>query len=181
VSLALVRRRPLAVVVGLLLIVLVVGSVIAGLALTGGDGGSDPGHELDGLRLQNPLPEPHDVEIRVRRGPPGDRTTVASTRVRVPAADVPTPTDDSGVASGVSAAGTVRPERTWSGPGTYVVDARQVGREAWATLDLGAVERADEAARDGTRVECYVAVVTVGTSSAPDEPGVSVVDRPCRG
>jgi hypothetical protein len=160
-----VRDRPLLAVLLVAVVATVVVASLAVLLLAGGGANDDdPGQRLGAVGVDNHLPEPYRVAFEVRRGVPGNSTTVASATLRVPAASTPTATDESGVASGLSVAGTVDADRSWAGPGNDTVRARLVDRDRWATLSLPDVEATDD---DAGTVPCYDADALV----APSEPG----------
>ena len=153
------RPRPSLPPLGvpLLLLVVLAASVAGGWLLVGGSAG-EASHELGAVTVHNTGPDAHRVEVQVRRGDAAgtgdttggdDRTVVADATLRVEAASVPTPTDGSGVATGVSVAGRAAVERTWDGAGSYRVRARLVGADAWAGLDLARVGEADDDTRWG--------------------------------
>lgn len=135
------RTSPRWMVAGLLTSL----AFFAGWVLLTGAPVAGPAHDLGGVAVDNMGFESHEVEVEVYRDPvAGSRERVARETLTVPAGDYPTPTGDSGSASGIGVAGHASLEPTWENPGNFEVRVRLAGREPWATVDLGAADRAND-------------------------------------
>lgn len=152
-------------------------AAFAGFALLTGTPLVGQSHTPEAVAVDNPGLEPRTVEVQVRR----DGETLVDRSLEAPAADYPTPTGNDSVATGVGVAGTVSVTDGWSGAGVYTVRARLAGRDAWATVDLRAVDEANDEpwwypGRDYEETECYAVRVLVGTD---DPAGVSARPAHC--
>jgi hypothetical protein len=158
----------------------------AGWVLLTGAPVAGPAHDLGGVAVDNVGFEPRTVEVQVFRDPvAGSPERVAATTVTVPAGDHPTPGED-GVATGISVAGRTTVDSGWENPGNFDVRVRLAGREPWATVDLGAVDRANDEAwwrdvldryDDFEEIECFGVVAVV---DATERAGVDARATTCR-
>ncbi|WP_255194780.1 hypothetical protein [Halorarius litoreus] len=145
-----------------------------------------PAHDLGGVAVDNAGFEAHEVAVQVFRDPVGgEPTRVTAETLTVPAGDYPTPTGDGGVATGMGRAGRARLASGWENPGDFDVRVRLVGRETWATIDLGAADRANDDAwwvdlldrHDGfEEIECFGVRAVVDTT---EPAGVAVSTTSC--
>lgn len=163
------RTSPGWVVVGVITSL----AFFAGWVLLTGAPVAGPAHDLGRVAVDNTGFEAHEVEVEVYRDPvPGSRERVARETLTVPAGDYPTPAGDSGSASGIGVAGRATLEPTWDNPGNFDVRVRLAGREPWATVDLGVVDRANDEAwwRDLLdRYDRFEEIECLGVSAIVDE------------